>query len=282
MVSIISKRVGQDKSVKYVFKDSDGHLFEAIIFSLAREHGKSIICLSTQSGCNMHCGFCETGKLGYCYNLSANDMFLSLEAVLSENLNSNVKWISLMGMGEPLYNFDNLRNFYYLVKGKHDLTLSLSTCGISPKIMELADSTLSYHLFISLHFCSNEIRSMHMPINRTYNIESVFEACEYYHLKRPEEKIEISYLMLEGINTATKDLDALIRLTNKEHYLVQLLFYNAGKKEQKLYKRIDMDKAIRVDQYLKSHGVNSYLSISAGQDIGGACGQMATGFENKT
>lgn len=281
MVSIISRVTGQDGSIKYVFKDSSGHFFEAIIFSLAREPGKSIICLSTQSGCNMHCQFCETGKIGYCYNLSDKDMFSALEDSLDENTGANVRWVSLMGMGEPLYNYDNLKNFYYRVKDKYDLTLSLSTCGISPKIKELADSDLQYHLFVSLHFSNNEIRSSHMPINRTYNIESIIQACEYYHSKRPKEKIEISYLMLENINTDTNDLDELIRLTNKEYYIVQLLFYNAGKSEQNAYKRIDMKRAVCIDQYLKCHGVNSYLSVSAGQDIGGACGQMATSFGRK-
>jgi 23S rRNA (adenine2503-C2)-methyltransferase len=228
----------------------------------------------------MHCGFCETGKIGYCYNLSSEDMYQALEYIINDNPNGNVKWVALMGMGEPLLNFENLKRFYYTVKKNYDLTLSLSTCGISPVIKELADSDVYYHLFISLHFSDDLIRSKHMPINKKYQIESIFQACDYYHSKRPDEKIEISYLMLEGINTSQNDLDKLIELTKKDYFLVQLLFYNAGNKPLNQYKRINMETAIEIDAYLKLHGVHSYLSVSAGQDIGGACGQMATKASN--
>lgn len=282
MISLISRAYGQDKSIKYVFRSSEDLLFEAIIFTLKREPGKSIVCLSSQAGCGMRCGFCETGKIGYCHNLSYSDMLQSLECILNENPDANVRWVSLMGMGEPLHNFDNLRAFYHLVKKKYDLTLSLSTCGISPIIRELADSDLKYHLFISLHFSDDATRTAHMPVNKLYNIESIFDACAYYHEKRPDEKIEISYLMLEGINTSQQDLDRLIRLTNKEYFLVQLLFYNAGDTAQDTYHRISMEKACTIDQYLKEHGVASYLSVSAGQDIGGACGQMAAGASERS
>lgn len=275
MISIISKSYSIDSSIKYLFSSSIGRPFECILFSLEREPGKSIICLSTQSGCNMHCDFCETGKMECCFNLSALDMFNALECILSENPNANVKWVSLMGMGEPLLNYENISKFYYLVKEKYELTLSLSTCGISPKIIDLADSDLKYHLFVSLHFCNEENRSKYMPINKKYNIKSIFEACEYYHQKRPNEKIEISYLMFESINISKPDLDTLIRLTNKEYYLVQLLFYNAGNDHNGLYKRISFERANEINKYLREHSVNSYLSISAGRDIGGACGQMA-------
>ena len=275
MISVVSRVLGKDKSIKYVFESAEGHLFEAILFSLKREPGKSIVCLSSQAGCNMRCGFCETGKIGYCYNLSADDMVQSLECILIEHPEANVRWVSLMGMGEPLCNYETLREFYYLVHDKYDLTLSLSTCGISTKIKELADSELNYHLFISLHFSNDTSRSAHMPINKRYNIASIFDACTYYHTKRPKEKIEISYLMLEDINTSQQDLDRLIQLTGKDYYLVQLLFYNAGSNVQTVYQRISMEKASVIDQYLREHGVASYLSISAGQDIGGACGQMA-------
>lgn len=279
MIALRSKAIGNDKSIKYVFSDSENHLFECIIFMLEREPGKSIVCISTQAGCNMHCGFCETGKIGYCYNLSGNDMFQALEYIITENHNANIRWISLMGMGEPLHNFESIAFFHRMVKDKYDFTLSLSTCGISPKIKELADSSLNYHLFVSLHFSDDAVRSIHMPINRVYNIETIFEACEYYHLKRPTEKIEISYLMLEGINTSFSDLDKLIQYTNKEHYLVQLLFYNKGLKKSEVYHRISMEKATEINKYLIEHGVNSYLSVSAGQDIGGACGQMAASLK---
>lgn len=275
MLSILSKAYSKDKSIKYVFCSKNGHLFESIIFSLEREPGKSIICLSTQSGCNMHCDFCETGKIGYCYNLSFDEMFYALETMMNENQDANVRWLSLMGMGEPLLNFDNIQQFYYLVKEKYSLTLSLSTCGISPMIRKLADSNFFYHLFISLHFTDNEKRSRYMPINKIYSIESILESCEYYHMKRPSEKIEISYLMLEGINTSKNDLDKLIQLTNKDYFLVQLLFYNSGKNCSDHYQRISIEKANSINAYLKEHGVQSYLSVSAGQDIGGACGQMA-------
>ena len=277
MISIVSKAHGQDKSIKYVFRSDEGWLFEAIIFTLAREPGKSIICLSSQAGCNMRCGFCETGKIGYCHNLSSAEMLQSLECILDENPNANVRWVALMGMGEPLCNFDNISQFHDLVKSKYDLTLSLSTCGIPPQIKRLADSNLRYHLFISLHFSDNASRSAHMPVNKVYRIESIFEACAYYHEKRPDEIIEISYIMLEGVNTSRRDLDQLIHLTNKDYFLVQLLFYNKGKNGKDKYHRISIEKARAIEQYLQSHSVAAYLSVSAGQDIGGACGQMAAG-----
>ena len=116
-----------------------------------------------------------------------------------------------------------------------------------------------------------------MPVNKVYRIESIFEACAYYHEKRPDEIIEISYIMLEGVNTSRRDLDQLIHLTNKDYFLVQLLFYNKGKNGKDKYHRISIEKARAIEQYLQSHSVAAYLSVSAGQDIGGACGQMAAG-----
>ena len=163
-----------DKTVKYLFSFNDGECVESVVMSY--KHGYSI-CISTQVGCKMGCTFCATGKSGFSRSLAPSEMLGQIEAA-QRDLNIRISNIVLMGMGEPLDNFDNVVKFLRLVSSDNGLNIgmrhiTLSTCGIVPKIYELAKLHLGITLSVSLHAPNDEIRQRTMPIARKYSIEEL-------------------------------------------------------------------------------------------------------------
>lgn len=229
----------------------------------------------------MGCEFCSTGKIGHCVSLSAEEMFESIVAISKNVELDNIKWISLMGMGEPLMNYDEILRFDSLMKATYyDFYMSLSTVGISDNIIRLADSNSDYYLFVSLHFSDDKKRGQYMPINNRYPIDSIIDSCKYYHKRKPyQEKIFISYLLLEGINDSEEDIRKLVELLDPETFVVQVLLYNENSNGQNgAFKRVSYDKANRIVNYINEMGIGAYLSVSLGRDILGGCGQLTGNY----
>ena len=170
-----------DDTEKYLFSFEDGETVESV---LMKYHHGYTACISTQVGCKMGCTFCATGQGGFCRNLTASEMLSQLQSEQKDN-GIRISNVVLMGMGEPLDNFDNVMRFLKLVSHDEGMNIgmrhiSLSTCGIVPRIYELADKRLQLTLSVSLHAPNDEIRSRTMPINRKYGVDELLKACRYY------------------------------------------------------------------------------------------------------
>ena len=182
VATIAKKQVSRyDKTVKYLFSFADGECVEAVV--MCYRHGYSI-CISTQVGCKMGCTFCATGKSGFSRSLTASEMIAQIEAA-QRDLHVRISNVVLMGMGEPLDNFENVVRFLQLVTSEQSLNIgarhiTLSTCGIVPKIDELAAYHIPINLAVSLHAPNDEIRSRTMPVAKAYPMEELLRACRDY------------------------------------------------------------------------------------------------------
>ena len=191
---------------------------------------------------------------------------------------SNFDTVALMGMGEPLHNYNEIKEFYHqamdVLSVRH---ISLSTSGITDNIIKLAEDDTNYNLCFSLHSPFNDERSELMPINKRYPLEDVIKACEYYYYKKQKDalglKIKASYLLLKDFNDSDRHIEELIKILNKDVFKVQILLYNENEKLP--FKRPSIERAKYFEKKLNEHGLETKISISKGQDIAGACGQMA-------
>jgi 23S rRNA (adenine2503-C2)-methyltransferase len=203
---------GYDSTVKYLFSLHDGFFIESVV--MRYKHGNTI-CISTQAGCKMNCAFCATGKNGFKRNLTPAEMLLQIE-IANKDLfgagtldtssktktdgHEHINNVVLMGMGEPLDNFDNVIKFFKLINGKIGMRhISLSTCGVVPKIYELAEYKFGLTLSVSLHAPNDALRSRTMPINNTYPIADLLRACRHY-AKVTGRRISFEYALIEGVN----------------------------------------------------------------------------------
>ena len=215
-----------DKTVKYLFSFNDGECVESVVMSY--KHGYSI-CISTQVGCKMGCTFCATGKSGFSRSLVPSEMLGQIEAA-QRDLNIRISNIVLMGMGEPLDNFDNVVKFLRLVSSDNGLNIgmrhiTLSTCGIVPKIYELAKLHLGITLSVSLHAPNDEIRQRTMPIARKYSIEELLKACSDY-FKTTGRRVTFEYSMISGVNDSDENARELAKRLEGTHSHVNLIPVN--------------------------------------------------------
>lgn len=285
MIKEIERVKSLDGSSKYLFNDgkSEKGNFEALYFYPVDNVKKSSICMSTQIGCAVGCAFCATGKLGLSRNLKSSEMLEAITKILEDEKNdgediSNFDTVALMGMGEPLHNYNEIKEFYHqamdVLSVRH---ISLSTSGITDNIIKLAEDDTNYNLCFSLHSPFNDERSELMPINKRYPLEDVIKACEYYYNKKQKDalglKIKASYLLLKDFNDSDRHIEELIKILNKDVFKVQILLYNENEKLP--FKRPSIERAKYFEKKLNEHGLETKISISKGQDIAGACGQMA-------
>ena len=218
-----------DDTKKYLFSFSDGEMVESV---LMKYHHGYTSCISTQVGCKMGCTFCATGKSGFSRNLTASEMLAQLQAEQQDN-NIRISNIVLMGMGEPLDNFENVIRFLKLVSSENGMNIgmrhiSLSTCGIVPKIYELADMKLQLTLSVSLHAPNDQIRSRTMPVNRKYNIDELLKACQYY-VRQTNRRISFEYAMIDGVNDSEANAQELAKRLKGILSHVNLIPVNAVK-----------------------------------------------------
>ena len=261
-----------DKTVKYLFSFNDGECVESVVMSY--KHGYSI-CISTQVGCKMGCTFCATGKSGFSRSLEPSEMLGQIEAA-QRDLNIRISNIVLMGMGEPLDNFDNVVKFLRLVSSDNGLNIgmrhiTLSTCGIVPKIYELAKLHLGITLSVSLHAPNDEIRQRTMPIARKYSIEELLKACSDY-FKTTGRRVTFEYSMISGVNDSDENARELAKRLEGTQSHVNLIPVNTVEGTGYLKSNIKRQQAFI--NILAAKNIGATVRRTLGSDINASCGQL--------
>lgn len=272
-VKILRKLVSEiDGTVKYLFGLDDGETVESVLMNY--KHGWSQ-CLSTQVGCKMGCTFCATGMGGFIRNLSAAEMMAQIEAA-QKDTGVRVSSIVLMGMGEPLDNYDQVVRFLRMLGEEGGVHIgmrhiSLSTCGLVPGIYRLMKEQIPLTLSISLHAPNDEIRSRSMPVNNRWSMDELLAACREY-IKATGRRISFEYAMIDGVNDSDACAEELADRLKGMLCHVNLIPVNAveGKQQQ----RSSRERIRSFVSVLESKGINVTVRRTLGADINASCGQL--------
>ena len=270
-MEIIKKQSDKDVS-KFLFKLSDGNHIEAVLMN--HDYGNSL-CVSSQVGCNMGCKFCESGRLKKVRNLHTSEMVLQI-LMIEREIKARVSHVVVMGIGEPFDNFDNLVNFIAIINYQKGINLgsrhiTVSTCGIVPKIYEFSKLPYQVNLAISLHAPTNEIRNKIMPINKVYNLDELIKAIKDY-LKASSRRVTFEYIMLDGVNDSNDSAKKLTNLIRGMNAYVNLIPYNET--ENISFKRTEKKKILEFYDILKKEKINVTIRREFGGNIDAACGQL--------
>lgn len=261
-----------DGTRKYLFELCDGNFVESVFMKY--KHGNSV-CISSQVGCRMGCRFCASTLDGLERNLNPSEMLDQIYAI-SKDTQERVSNIVVMGTGEPLDNYDNLLKFIELISNGDGLNISqrnitVSTCGLLPKIRELAERKLQITLALSLHATTDEKRRKLMPIANTYSIPDLIEACGRY-FEMTGRRISFEYALVAGVNDTNEDATELIAIAKPLNCHVNLIPVNPIKERD--FKRSNKDAVLRFKNKLEKNGINVTIRRELGSDIDGACGQL--------
>ncbi len=270
----------RDGTIKYLWRLSDGNCVESV---LMRYHHGNTVCISCEVGCPMGCAFCASTRGGLVRRLRPSEM---LDQVLFTQLDSGlpVSNIVLMGIGEPLDNYDTVLRFLQLVNSPEGMNIgmrhiSLSTCGLVDKIDSLAQQDLQLTLSVSLHAPTDEIRSGIMPINRRYNVETLLAACKRY-FERTGRRISFEYAMIRGLNDTPEMADTLIKKLRGIAAHVNLIPLNEVAESPLKPSYPDVVRAFQ--QRLEAHGIPATVRRTLGGDINASCGQLRRKYETET
>lgn len=261
-----------DETVKYVYELYDGEYIESVLMKY--EHGYTV-CISTQVGCRMGCSFCASGIDGLCRNLTASEMLAQITKAQHDN-NIRVSNVVMMGMGEPLDNFENSVKFLKLVSNDDGLNIglrhiSLSTSGVVSGIEKLAEYNFPITLSISLHAPNDKIRESMMRVNKKWNIEALLKACRDYQ-KVTTRRISFEYALIEGVNDSRECADQLAKILKGIMCHVNLI--PANPVAENSFKKPDMAKIIFFKDRLIYNGINATVRRTLGADIDASCGQL--------
>ena len=268
----VTHQKSKDGTQKFLFQLEDGNLIETVL--MHQEYGYSV-CVTTEVGCNMDCQFCASGMKKKLRNLETKEMVLQI-LMVSKLAQVRVSHVVVMGIGEPFDNYDNVISFLKIIN--HPLGLEIgarhitvSTCGIVPKIIEYSDFDLQVNLAISLHAPNNKIRNQLMPINKAYPIEELIKAIRYY-IQKTNRRVTIEYILIKGINDSVGCADELATLLHGLNVYVNLIPYNEviGKP----YERSKKEDMVAFFDWLKKRRINVQLRKEQGSDIDAACGQL--------
>ena len=262
----------QDGTRKYLFRLPDGNMVESVF--MRYKHGNSV-CISSQVGCRMGCRFCASTIDGLVRSLTASEMLEQIYSVIRDT-GERVSNVVVMGMGEPMDNYDNIVRFYRLLTDEKGYNLSgrnvtISTCGIVPGIYKLADEGLSLTLALSLHAPTDEKRRTIMPIANEYSISELIEACTYY-FEKTGRRITLEYSLIAGVNDSLEDAEDLGRIAKKLGAHINLIPVNSVKERD--YKRGTKEAIEAFKNKLEKNANNVTIRREMGQDIDGACGQL--------
>ena len=282
-VKIIKTLTASDGTEKYLFSLADGNIIEGVLMKY--KYGNTQ-CVSTQVGCRMGCKFCASTLGGLVRNLTSGEILaevLTVNALHAEGNKRDVTNVVLMGSGEPLDNYENVTAFLKNVSAEGGINISprnisLSTCGLVPKIYSLADEGLPVNLTISLHQVTDEGRARTMPIAKKYSIAEILKACEYYFEKTGRRYI-FEYSLIAGENCGKEHAEGLINLLKGRPCHVNLIRLNEVKERE--LKGISDKQAYAFAAMLEKGGLSATVRRSMGSDIGGACGQLRAGYLNK-
>ncbi|MBP3337037.1 MAG: 23S rRNA (adenine(2503)-C(2))-methyltransferase RlmN [Clostridia bacterium] len=271
-IQIEERLISKDGTRKYLFKLSDGNFIESVFMKY--KHGNTI-CVSSQAGCAMGCRFCASTIDGFSRNLTPSEIIDQIMKT-EEDTGEKISNIVMMGIGEPLANFENVIKFLENVNAEDGLNIgyrhiSLSTCGLADKIRDLADINIPITLSVSLHSPFNEKRSDLMPVNKKFPIPELISAMRYY-LEKTGRRISIEYAMIEGENDTKECANELVRLFSDMLCHVNLIPVNKVKERD--YKKTSADKIEAFKNKLCRMGLNTTVRRSLGSDINAACGQL--------
>ncbi len=265
--------VQEDVDVKkYLFELHDGEHIEAVL--MFHDFGNSV-CVSSQVGCNMGCKFCESGRRKKVRNLETYEMVLQI-LMIEEELGKRISHVVVMGIGEPFDNYDNVMNFFTIINSPFGLAigsrhLTVSTCGVVPKIKEFAEFPLQVNLAVSLHAPNNEIRNKIMPINKVYPLEKLIPALKEYY-KKTNRRLTFEYILLEGINDSESNALELSKLVKGMNCYINLIPYNETNNIE--FKRTNTIKIMKFYDILKRNNITVTIRREFGRNISAACGQL--------
>lgn len=275
---IIRKQISKiDGTIKYLFEFADKERVESVLMKY--HHGYSI-CISTQVGCKMGCTFCATGKSGFSRSLTASEMISEITAA-QDDMNIRISNVVLMGMGEPLDNFDNVKRFLELVSSDDNLNIgmrhiTLSTCGIVPKIYELADLNLQLTLSVSLHAPNDKLRSKTMPVNNVYPIDLLIKACKEY-IKKTNRRITFEYALIDNVNDSDELARELSDLLKNMLCHVNLIPVNSVNGSGFSKSKKERQESFR--NILENNHIPATIRRTLGSDIDASCGQLKRNTE---
>lgn len=268
----IEKKQEEDLTKKYLFRLIDDEFIEAVV--MRHDYGISI-CVSSEVGCNMGCRFCESGRLKKQRNLTSYEMVEQI-LLIEKDLGVRISSVVIMGIGEPLDNYDNVMGFVRIINDAKGLQIgsrhiTLSTCGIVPKIYELAKFPLQINLAISFHAPTDELRNKLMPVNKVYSIPILIKAIRDY-LQVTSRRVTIEYVMLNNVNDSIECARALADLFRGMNIYVNLIPYNETNHLE--FRRSSKNKIRAFYDELKRLGINVTIRKEFGSKIDAACGQL--------
>ena len=261
-----------DETTKFLVKLREGDYAEAVLMKY--KHGNTV-CISTQVGCRMGCAFCASTIGGRVRDLTSGEI-LGQVAAIQKEAGERISNIVLMGMGEPLDNYDNVVTFLKNVNNPMGMGvgyrhISLSTCGIVPKILELADEKMPITLSVSLHAANDETRNSIMPINKKYNIKMLIDACSEY-IEKTSRRISFEYILLKDVNDSEPHAVALANLL--KGMLAHVNLIPANNVAESGFEKSPANVVKKFEKMLLQRGINATVRRELGSDIDASCGQL--------
>jgi 23S rRNA (adenine2503-C2)-methyltransferase len=273
-LTLVTKSVANDQTTKFLFRLEDQSLIETVL--MIHDYGYSV-CVTSQVGCNMGCAFCASGMTKRIRNLTPSEMVL--QVLMIDNYlrleEKRVSHVVIMGIGEPFDNYENVIEFIKIINDSKGLEIgarhiTLSTCGIVPKIYEFTKLDLQVNLAVSLHFATDEKRNQYMKINKKYPLDSLIAALKSYY-QETNRRITFEYILLKGINDSLEDAQMLVNLIRGLNCYVNLIPYN---ETGEFFKRSDDKVRDQFFDYLIKNKINAIIRKEHGHDIAAACGQL--------
>ena len=277
-IKIVAKKEGEDV-VKFLFELNDSSRVEAVL--MKHDYGNSL-CVSTEVGCNMGCTFCESGRMKKVRNLETYEMVLQILKI-EEELNIRISHVVLMGIGEPFDNYDNVMAFVSIINSGKGIDIgarhiTISTCGIIPKIKEFMKDGGQVNLAISLHASNDTLRSKIMPINKAYPLQSLIEVLKEY-ISVTGRRVTFEYVLLNEVNDNIQNALELAKLLKGMNCYVNLIPYNETSHIE--YKKSSKERILAFYDTLKKNRINVTIRREFGAKLMAACGQLRSSYEEE-
>lgn len=271
MIKIVKKQ--EDKTAsKYLFKLVDDNYIEAVL--MYHDYGISV-CVSSQVGCNMGCKFCESGRLKKVRNLETYEMVEQI-LLIEQDIKQRISSVVIMGIGEPFDNYNNVLNFIKIINSDLGIAIgarhiTVSTCGLIPKIKEFSNENIQVNLAVSLHAPNNDLRNKIMPINKAYPLNDLIVTLKEY-IKKTNRRVTIEYVILDKVNDSRENALELANLLKGMNVYVNLIPYNETNNLD--FKKSDRSNILKFYDTLKKQKINVTIRKEFGANIDGACGQL--------